>query len=471
MMVYFLLVVIRIMNEELKTLIKEKLLSKNSSFVKSRISKFEKACPLQYQEIFNLTSFLSNDASIKERIHCICYDVTTIQICKSCGKKLRLFHNFNRGYQHCVNLYCIQENGLPKFENKRAKALKTINQVEANGLTRAQNIGKKAAETRKKIGKDGLTIDQINGLTISKTLKEIQENGLTRAQNRAIKSAKTMTTTICEDGLTLAKRIGIKASNTLKLVGEDGLTGYQKNGKKQSDTLRTIEENGLSYAQNFSKKTVKTKNIKNEDGLTTWQRSIKKMTETLSKVGKDGLTGYQRNGQKISEVKSKIGSDGLDSYDRGLMHGAGRCHLKLYNKSGLYYQGSLEKNFLDQVNQLGFLDQIVRSKQLFYELDGQRHLYHVDYQFNDVLFEIKSCWTYDSKGKDLYLRRKNNSKWKAAVFQGYELYIIWDKKWISFLHKNDFDNIERDLHLTKVPFTKQKLLNIFTNKVEALCDL
>lgn len=287
-----------------------------------------------------------------------------------------------------------------------------------NSLTCAQIIGKKSAETRKKVNSNGLTIDQMNGIRISKTLNKIQENGLTLAQNRAIKAAKTKTTTICENGLTIAQNGGIKASNTLKQIQDDGLTGYQKNGKKISEIFDQVEENGLTRIQNIVDKAVKT--------------------------------------------KRKIGPDGLDSFERAFKHNTVVCQIKPYLKTNLYYQGKLEKKFLDLVNEIGFIDQISRSRQLlFYKYDEKTHSYHIDFQFNNTCFEIKSHFTYDYFGKDLNLRRANNSKWLAAISKGYKFYVIWDHKYISCYNKNDFNDIEKDLYSENMLLTKKTLLNIF----------
>lgn len=402
-------------NKKLKKIIEQELLL-NGKIVLSKVRLFK--CGPLYQKLYKLTSFLPINVLFKERIYCIYHDINFIKVCPKCGEKLK-FSSFINGYKKCKNFECNKEEILQRRILTGKKITATLNSIDENGLTRAQNISKKAVKTRSEIGPDGLTVDQRNGIKASKTLHEIEENGFTRAQNRAIKSAKTMTSTICEDGLTLAQKIGIKSSNTLKQVQADGLTGYQKNAKKQSETLRQIEENGLTRAQNIMKKTVKT--------------------------------------------KRKIGLDGLDSFERAFKHNTVVCQIKSYPKTNLYYQGSLERKFLDLTKELGFIHQISKSKKrFFYKFGGKKRSYRIDFEFDKkIYFEIKSHWTYDFTGKDLNLRKANNLKFLSVVKKGYKFYVVWDNKWISQFDCDDFLNLEKSLYSKSILFTKEALLHIF----------
>ena len=301
---------------------------------------------------------------------------------------------------------------------------------------------------------------------ISISLNRIESNGLTVAQNRG-KACSKILNTIQSNGFTLAQNRGKKVSEALKRIESNGLTVAQNRGLRGSKTKNLIEPNGLTRAKNRSDKAAETKRNFGigEDGLTVFQRAGKKSRETRKKIGEDGLTLAQRLTQKMMKTMSQIGEDGLSGFERAFKNGAGRNTKLQYHSSGLCYQGSLEKCFLDLVAEIGYIEKVKKIKPISYEYKTTKHLYHADFCYNIILFEIKSGWTYDRNGNDLNLRKLNHIKWIAAISKGYKLCIIWDNTSLSFLDLNDFRDIEKSLYSTSIKFTKQALLDIFHKNV------
>jgi hypothetical protein len=225
---------------------------------------------------------------------------------------------------------------------------------------------------------------------------------------------------------------------------ENGLTANQRSGKKLSETL----SNNPSILEKRIKKGLETK-LKNGTGIIGARKAAEtkmntfingvplskiysiKSAETMKNTFIDGKSINELRIQKMVDTKSKIDENGLDSYDRGFINGAGKCSpLKYYNEE-IIYQGTYEKYFLDEIKSLGFLDKVERGPRIPYNIDNKEKIYRSDFLLNNVIFEIKSDYTY------LLRKRKNNIKFSTAI-KKYHLIIIFNKEKYLYLNNIDF---------------------------------
>ena len=253
------------------------------------------------------------------------------------------------------------------------------------------------------VDKSGMTPNQRGGLEVSRKLNAILEDGKTIAQHRGELSAKTRTTTILDNGLTIAQ----DASN-----------------RGAATKMNTFLPNGLSIAQDASIRAAETmENI---------------ITGSLGESIKEFRI------RKGTETKSVVGDDGIDVYERAFLNGAGRNCPTEYHESGLYYQGSYEKDFLDMATRVGIVEHIFRGPRIKYKMGDGRVVrqYRSDFLLNGRIFEMKSTWSYDEAGKNPSKRLKTNLKIKAATEQGFEVVLVVDRvmyRTFSFVDFYNFD--------------------------------
>ena len=99
---------------------------------------------------------------------------------------------------------------------------------------------------------------------------------------------------------------------------------------------------------------------------------------------------------------------------------------KEHKETGLSYQGTYEKDFLDYCfdNSIS----IEKGKRIKYIYDGKEHYYFSDFYYEpkNLIIEIKSDWTYN---KYLYI---NLIKEKSCIDSGYDYLFIINKNYIKF---------------------------------------
>ena len=134
-------------------------------------------------------------------------------------------------------------------------------------------------------------------------------------------------------------------------IDENGLNPFQR-GQKLSNIVRDHKRAGESISE--------TKQQKNKDGIRNCDLSNAKMKKTKLTIGADGLTNAQRSARKMADRRlSDIDESGLNQYQRwtkkriqnGTFEKALKksYQIKPYEGTKLYYQGSYEKRFLDQL--------------------------------------------------------------------------------------------------------------------------
>ena len=99
--------------------------------------------------------------------------------------------------------------------------------------------------------------------------------------------------------------------------------------------------------------------------------------------------------------------------------------LKIHKQTGLKYQGTYEKHFLDYCFKNNV--DIKKAPSIKYELENKKKVYHPDFyiKYKNSIVEIKSTYTYE---RDL---EKNLAKQSACLKQGYNFIFIIDKNYVN----------------------------------------
>lgn len=145
------------------------------------------------------------------------------------------------------------------------------------------------------------------------------------------------------------------------------------------------------------------------------------------------------------ENRSVIDENGLDGFERAFLNGAGKNSSILYYNAELYYQGTYEKDFLDKINEQNKINNIKRGKRFYYFINDKKRQYRSDFLYDNIIFEIKSSWTYGKT--DIKKREKNHIKFKSVLENGYRLIVVLDKKYFIEITEN---NIHKDLYYEKL---------------------
>jgi len=230
---------------------------------------------------------------------------------------------------------------------------------------------------------------------------------------------------------------------------------YYNNPEKNK--LTTFENLGVHHA--FQSEEVKRKikkTIKEKFGVEhhlQLPEIMNKQKETnLKKYGFDSASQNEDIKQKIKKaIKDKFGVENvsqnesikqkkkdtsmknfgvthhLKDGDLFQKHFKAQHKIKPYKDSGINYQGSYEKYFLELMEEKGLLSEISNGDSFVYTFNGVEHTYHVDFKFRDKQIEIKSGWTYNKNGADQSLQELNEAKWKYARDCGANLIVLIDK--------------------------------------------
>lgn len=106
----------------------------------------------------------------------------------------------------------------------------------------------------------------------------------------------------------------------------------------------------------------------------------------------------------------------------------------LYKDTTIGYQGSYELHFLNELELRHGIDWLIenvkRGPAIWYHdpVSDKKRLYISDYIIDNTIYEIKSSYTWNKKGKDLNLEITNKAKLNECITQGYNVKLIKDKK-------------------------------------------
>jgi hypothetical protein len=360
-----------------------------------------------YEKIIKKTEFLGEkENNFSERIYCILHDIVEAQKCKHCNEKAR-YNNFDRGYSNtCDKQECLKRHW---------------NITEANGKTKAQNTLEKALRTMR---------------------ADIDENGYDVCKRNAIRTGLIKRTKILKNGLTVAKNAGLKSrEHFINDIDEFGRNTYQRNSRKCCNRLR---------------------NTVLLDGTNLLQLRTKRINENKSKDIVDGLNMHRRAAIKAARtMRTTILGNGLNIHQNAYLKRRDKTtcwkiRTKHYNEK-LFYQSNDEKNFLDKAAEFSLLDQLDNGHTIkYFNAKNEVKNYYPDFSFKDIIFEIKSPWTYDQNGNNLEMRINNNLKLKGVLDSDYKVFLIVNNK-AREITTEDFSNISTNLLASQnfVPFSKE----------------
>jgi hypothetical protein len=114
------------------------------------------------------------------------------------------------------------------------------------------------------------------------------------------------------------------------------------------------------------------------------------------------------------------------------------CPILPYKNTNIVYQGTHELEFLEEFEyQHGLtwvIENIKRGPSIWYidPLDQTQRLYISDFIIDNTIYEIKSGWTWNKRGKDKILEEKNKAKLTACINQCYNVILVLDQKRINY---------------------------------------
>lgn len=244
-------------------------------------------------------------------------------------------------------------------------------------------------------------------------------------KNQAIRSKVDPNT-----GLTQAQQQAVnKRAHAASLGIEDP---YKVAGQQMAATRRSIG----SY-DTFQEKVLATKRQVGEDGLTGLERATKKMVRTRQQADDTGITNYQRSARKATRTKLEdVDDKGRNGFDR-MWITAGQAHE--YEGTSLYYRSQLEKKWLDAQVELHGLEWVATNVQngasIKYSHKAIQRTYLPDFVIGNVLYEIKSIYTWNNFGKNAEWEAENVAKLNAALSAGFDVRLVLDEHehmWTEF---------------------------------------
>jgi len=149
---------------------------------------------------------------------------------------------------------------------------------------------------------------------------------------------------------------------------------------------------------------------------------------------KTGKTMEEIRIEKLMASRCHKDENGLTPVDKGFIN-AKKLHS--FHNSNLYYQGSFERTWLENLKNKFGLDWVLvnvkRGPTIKYiHSNGKTRNYFSDFLIGNTIYEIKSSWTWDRNGIDVELRQINENKLNAAKAAGYRVILIKDHTQIDW---------------------------------------
>jgi len=194
------------------------------------------------------------------------------------------------------------------------------------------------------------------------------------------------------------------------------------------------KEHGVSHPlklQEFLEKRKQT-NLERHGVENVSQKEEFKCKRTETMIDRFGVENASQN----EDIKQKKKDTSMENFgvthhlkdgDMFQKHQKARFNIKSYKDSGIYYNGSYEKYFLELIEDKNLLSEISNGDSFIYNIKDSEHTYHVDFKFSGKQIEIKSGWTYNKNGADLELQELNEAKWKSVRDNGANLIVLIDK--------------------------------------------
>lgn len=153
------------------------------------------------------------------------------------------------------------------------------------------------------------------------------------------------------------------------------------------------------------------------------------ISKSLGRILSTGFTVSQAGSRKALATRRRRGTDRIGVLKAAITKEKNNSWITYRTKpyKGFYYRSSLERRFLEEQEQLGLLSVLSNcSFSVVYYWEGKDHHYVPDF-FNEqlqIVYEIKSGWTWDNKGQNRGLKTLNKIKLRAARKAGHEVRLI-----------------------------------------------
>jgi hypothetical protein len=115
-----------------------------------------------------------------------------------------------------------------------------------------------------------------------------------------------------------------------------------------------------------------------------------------------------------------------------------RCPILKFKDTDLTYQGTYEFEFLEELELEYGLEwiktNVSRGPNLLYldPISQSEKLYISDFLIGNTVYEIKSSWTWNKKGKDLDLEKRNKAKLTECIKRNYNVVLVLNQKRIIY---------------------------------------
>jgi len=246
-----------------------------------------------------------------------------------------------------------------------------------------------------------------------KNNKKCCSNAIQKCKGHINKGIKTKQQDLDGLGLNPMQR-GQQITHQKKLSND----GYARAGNAISIRKNELLENGKRRCDMSNEKMRQTKLTIGPDGLSNAQRSARKMADTrLNNIDETGLNQYQRWTQE------RIHNGTFDNAFKKALK------IKKYKDTNINYQGSYEKKFLEKLECEHGLEWVIecvsRGPSLRYlDETGYERWYISDFMIGNIVYEIKSNWTFNNRGKDRLLEQRNINKLQATKELGYFVVLV-----------------------------------------------
>jgi len=482
--------------EDLQKFIKQHLLNKDGKLKKLPFEQWfvEHNCHDVFILMIAETSFLAENSCFSERAYCVMNNIFKQFVCENCGKN-SFFAYFTHGYKRFCNSVCkkqffrqcIKQNKVELCTDYEVlNRYNVISFIQDNFYK--QNGRLKNLQTRRLIPRFyeicyfihqqveflvNVTeneelfcfLNNINEIQICKFCNESKLEFANIAYGYQKSCQKAECQAICQ-------------KLSLSVVEENGFTIHQNLTRR----MMIPDENGETERQRISKRAVDTmKNTILSTGLTICQTRTQNMLNTKrNNVDEFGQNDFGRNSLKAAQTrKNTISSNGLTIQQNSILNSKKtleqnalnnlkvpyKCKILRYEDTMLVFQGSLEKKFLDFINSLNLLEKMQRGQTISYvSIDNKQHYYFPDFQIADKIFEVKCKWSYDRDNKNLDYRAINNSKFKAVLDAGKEIYVVWDSKFLHKINISCLSDLCADIYQPNdfIELNQENFLNIYS---------
>jgi len=289
-------------------------------------------------------------------------------------------------------------------------------------------------------------------------MKKSQERSAEFYRDRAQKSVAAKRISVNDQGQDVYEVARLKAIQTRKDTKIKDPDRYHRAAVSMVKTKKETIINGKSIEETALDKWRETRSIIGDDGLNSFERAKLRMSDHLAQLSDDqiqtnaqvygrrakdsyikrcvelGVIPYTESRAKAVQTRiNDIDENGLNSFDRAFLKGWGKgIECKRYQDTHLYYQGSFELAFIEKKEfELGSIASIKRGPAISYNFNGPR-TYLADFQIGNVLYEVKSQWTWWHTGKNIELLQQNMIKLNAAVSAGYKVILVLDGEEIDW---------------------------------------